>query len=71
MENSEIKAICNAINRRIKQMNSNEEQLVREHFNDNILDEKILIDCIEINTIAEILDVNENCIFNLLQNFKQ
>ena len=66
----EINNICNSINRRIKQMNYREETEVREHLNDNVLDNKLLFDWIEVQKIADILDVNENCIFDLLEDLK-
>ena len=67
---TEINSICNSINRKIKQMNYNEETQVREHLNDNTLDNKLLFNCIKVERIADILEVNENCIFDLLEDLK-
>ena len=67
---TEITSICNSINRRIKQMNYREETEVREHLNDNILNNKLLFNCIKVERIADILEVNENCIFDLLEDLK-
>lgn len=56
-----INKVCYSINRRIMQMNYELEKQVREY-----LEDEIVLTEYDSDRIAEILNVNENCIFDLL-----
>lgn len=67
MENTEIiNGICSDINRRIKQMTYTEETAVRQFIESEIFDGKFSPLHCDAETIANILEVNDNCIADLL-----
>lgn len=63
-----VNQICSSINRRILSMNYQQESAVREYVADILWDEDAKIDIhpFEARDIAEILEVNETCIFDVL-----
>lgn len=63
-----VNQICSSINRRIMSMNYQQESAVREYIADVLWDEDAKIDILpfEARDIAEILEVNEDCIFDVL-----
>lgn len=63
-----VNQICSSINRRIMSMNYQQESAVREYVADILWDEdaEICILPFEARDIAEILEVNEDCIFDIL-----
>jgi hypothetical protein len=61
MENKVIAQVCAAINRRIMSMNYQQEKSVMEY-----LEAQECIVESDVNEIANILDVNTNCIFDIL-----
>jgi hypothetical protein len=63
-----IENICANINRRIYQMNYETEKQVREFLDCNLYQDKLTT--YEGDQLANLLDVNENCIFDLLTDCK-
>lgn len=61
MENKVIAQVCAAINRRIMSMNYQQQKSVMEY-----LEAQEFIVESDVNEIANILDVNTNCIFDIL-----
>lgn len=63
-----VNLICSTINRRIMTMNYQQESAVRDYISDVLWDVDAKIDILpfEARDIAEILDVNEDCIFDIL-----
>lgn len=68
--NTNITDVCYSINRRIKQMNYQEEKEVRELLELNCIDGKLILDLITPSNIANILEVNDNCIFDIIEDLK-
>jgi hypothetical protein len=68
--NTNITDVCYSINRRIKQMNYQEEKEVRELLELNCIDGKLILDLITPSDIANILEVNDNCIFDIIEDLK-
>ena len=62
----QINQVCSDINRRIYSMNYEKESAVRDYLSDQIVDDKILLFESDSDRIADILEVNENCIFDVL-----
>lgn len=62
----QINEVCSDINRRIYSMNYEKESAVRDYLSDQIVDDKILLFESDSDRIADILEVNENCIFDVL-----
>lgn len=62
-----LNMICNDINRRLFTMDYKTESIVREYLH-NIFSYSSTISESESDRLAEILDVNENCVFDLLSN---
>lgn len=58
-----INKVCHCINRTIKQMNYETENEVREY-----LKHETVLTEYDSDRIAEILGVNEDCVFNLLSD---
>lgn len=63
-----IDRICDDINRRIQQMNYNEESDIRSHLDDQFIDGELCLSNYDVDIIADILDVNTDCIHDLLTN---
>ena len=61
-----IDTICADINRRIQQMNYKEESEIRIHLDDQFIDGELCLCDYDVNRIADILDVNTDCIHDLL-----
>jgi hypothetical protein len=61
-----IDRICDDINRRIQQMNYNEESDIRSHLDDQFIDGQLCLSDYDVDIIADILDVNTDCIHDLL-----
>ena len=62
-----LNGICRLINSRIITMNYAQEKAVREYFEDTYENiEDIAPDEWDSDTIADILNVNESCIYDLL-----
>ena len=61
-----IDRICDDINRRIQQMNYNEESDIRSHLDNQFIDGQLCLCDYDIKIIADILDVNTDCIYDLL-----
>lgn len=62
----QINEICSDINRRIYLMNYEKESAVRDYLSNQIVDDKLMLFEGDSDRIADILEVNENCIFDLL-----
>ena len=62
----QINEICSDINRRIYSMNYEKESAVRDYLSDQIVEDKLLLFEGDSDRIADILEVNENCIFDVL-----
>jgi len=62
----QINEVCSDINRRIYSMNYEKESAVRDYLSDQIVDDKLLLFEGDSDQIADILEVNENCIFDVL-----
>jgi hypothetical protein len=62
----QINEVCSDINRRIYSMNYEKESAVRDYLSNQILDDKLLLFEGDSDRIADILEVNENCIFDVL-----
>jgi hypothetical protein len=62
----QINEICSDINRRIYSMNYEKESAVRDYLSDQIVDDKLLLFEGDSIRIADILEVNEKCIFDVL-----
>jgi hypothetical protein len=65
-----IEDVCYSINRRIKQMNYKEETQIRELLELDCIDGKLYLDLITPSDIANILEVNDNCIFDIIEELK-
>jgi len=65
-----VNDVCYSINRRIKQMNYQEETQVRELLELDCIDGKLVLDLITPSDIANILEVNDNCIFDIIEDLK-
>jgi hypothetical protein len=61
-----IDRICDDINRRIQQMNYNEESDIRSHLDDQFIDGQLCLCDYDVEVIADILEVNTDCIHDLL-----
>ena len=68
--NTRITDVCYSINRRIMQMNYQQEKEVRELLELNCIDGKLILDLITPSDIANILEVNDNCIFDIIEDLK-
>lgn len=68
--NTSITDVCYSINRRIMQMNYQQEKEVRELLELNCIDGKLILDLITPSDIANILEVNDNCIFDIIEDLK-
>lgn len=66
----EINHICNDINKRIKQMTYTEEICIREFMDGcrKIDDDFLTFDEDEVEYIASVLNVNTNCIYDVLRD---
>ena len=62
----QINEVCSDINRRIYSMNYEKESAVRDYLSDQIVNDKLLLFEGDSDRIADILEVNENCIFDVL-----
>jgi len=62
----QIDRICSDINRRIQHMDFQEESAIREYLEMQIVDDKLLLFMSDVREIAYILDVNNECIHDLL-----
>lgn len=62
-----LNMICNDINRRLFTMDYKTESIVREYLHNIFCYSSTILEC-ESNRLAEILDVNETCVFDLLSN---
>jgi len=62
----QINQICSDINRRIYSMSYEKESIVRDYLLFQIVDDKLMLFEGDSDRIADILEVNENCIFDLL-----
>lgn len=62
----QINQICSDINRRIYSMSYEKESTVRDYLLFQIVDDKLMLFEGDSDRIADILEVNENCIFDLL-----
>lgn len=62
----QINEICFDINRRIYSMNYEKESAVRDYLSNQIVDDKLMLFESDSDRIADILEVNENCIFDVL-----
>lgn len=65
-----IESICYSVNRRILRMNYATESRLREYLANQVIDDDIVLVDADINNIADILDVNTNCIFDLLSDLE-
>lgn len=65
-----INDVCYSINRRIKQMSFHEETQIRELLELDCIDGKLCLDLITPSDIANILEVNDNCIFDIIEDLK-
>ena len=70
MKNTTIDDVCYSINRRIKQMNYQEQKQVIELLELDCIDGKLTLDLITPSDIANILEVNYNCIFDIIEDLK-
>ena len=70
MKNTTIDDVCYSINRRIKQMNYQEQKQVIELLELDCIDGKLILDLITPSDIANILEVNYNCIFDIIEDLK-
>jgi hypothetical protein len=52
------------------QMNYQQEKEVRELLELNCIDGKLILDLITPSDIANILEVNDNCIFDIIEDLK-
>lgn len=68
--NTSITDVCYSINRRIMQMNYQQEKEVRELLELDCIDGKLILDLITPSDIANILEVNDNCIFDIIEDLK-
>lgn len=64
-----IKSICNDINRRIYMMDYETQKQIMEYLQDIFSYSSLLLES-ESDRIASILDVNENCIYDLLTDLE-
>lgn len=62
----QINRICSDINRRIQHMDYKEESAVREHLEMQVFDDELMLHRSDVREIADILDVNTECITDLL-----
>lgn len=62
----QINEVCSDINRRIYSMNYEKESAVRDYLSDQIVEDRLMLFEGDSIRIADILEVNENCIFDVL-----
>lgn len=67
MKTKVIDKVCAYINRRIMTMDYNQEKKIREYIDSYCVDDEghLLVFEPEVYEIAEILEVNEQCIYNM------
>ena len=61
-----IESICYSVNRWIMRMDYATESKLREYLASKVIDDGIVLVDSDIENIADILQVNTNCIFDLL-----
>jgi hypothetical protein len=64
---SKVKTVCDSINRRIYIMDYDKQSEVREYLEGIFCDSEQLME-FESDRLADLLDVNTNCIFDLLSD---